>query len=59
VISSDLKELMAVCDRIGVMSAGRLVATFGREEWSEEKIMAAAFSEYVTARPGSKRSLCE
>jgi len=59
VISSDLKELMAICDRIAVMSAGRLVATFGRDEWSEEKIMAAAFSEYVTTRPGSKRSLCE
>jgi ribose transport system ATP-binding protein len=47
-VSSDLKELMAVCDRIAVMSAGRLVATFGREEWSQEKIMSAAFSEYVT-----------
>lgn len=48
-VSSDLKELMAVCDRIAVMSAGRLVATFGRDEWSQEKIMSAAFSEYVTA----------
>ena len=25
-VSSDLRELMAMCDRIGVMSAGRLVA---------------------------------
>ena len=48
-VSSDLKELMAVCDRIAVMSAGRLVTTFGRDEWSQEKIMSAAFSEYVTA----------
>ncbi len=47
-VSSDLKELMAVCDRIAVMSAGRLVATFSRDEWSQEKIMSAAFSEYVT-----------
>ena len=47
-VSSDLKELMAICDRIAVMSAGRLVATFGREQWSEEKIMSAAFSGYVT-----------
>ena len=42
-VSSDLKELMAVCDRIMVMSAGRVAATFARDEWSEEKIMAAAF----------------
>jgi ribose transport system ATP-binding protein len=49
VISSELKELMAICDRIMVMSAGRLAATFSRGEWSQEKIMAAAFSEYVTA----------
>ena len=47
VVSSDTKELMAVCDRIMVMSAGRIAATFARSEWSQEKIMAAAFSEYV------------
>ncbi len=47
VVSSDTKELMAVCDRIMVMSAGRVAATFGRNEWSQEKIMSAAFSEYV------------
>jgi len=57
VISSDLKELMAVCNRIAVMSAGRLVATFGRDQWSEEKIMSAAFSEYVGGSGGSERSL--
>ncbi len=57
VVSSDLKELMAICDRIIVMSAGRLAATFDRGEWSQEgsrsagvqKIMSAAFSGYVTA----------
>jgi ribose transport system ATP-binding protein len=47
VVSSDTKELMAVCDRIMVMSAGRVAATFARGEWSQEKIMSAAFSEYV------------
>ena len=46
-ISSDLKELMAVCDRIMVMSAGRVAATFDRGQWSEERIMSAAFSEYL------------
>jgi ribose transport system ATP-binding protein len=46
-VSSDLKELTSVCDRIAVMSAGRLVATFSPDQWSEEKIIAAAFSQYV------------
>jgi len=46
-VSSDLKELMAVCDRIMVFSAGRVAATFDRGQWNEEKIMSAAFSEYT------------
>ncbi len=50
VVSSDLPELMMLCDRIAVLSAGRLVATFARGEWSEERIMAAALSEYLAAR---------
>ena len=48
-VSSDLKELMAVCDRIMVFSAGKVAATLGPQQWSQEKIMAAALSEYVTA----------
>ncbi|MFC1853477.1 sugar ABC transporter ATP-binding protein [candidate division CSSED10-310 bacterium] len=47
IVSSDLKELMAICDRIAVMSAGKIVATFERGTWSKEKIMNAAFSEYL------------
>ncbi len=46
-VSSDLRELMMVCDRIAVMSAGKLVDSFVRNEWSQEKILSAAFSEYV------------
>ena len=42
VVSSELRELMALCDRIAVLSAGRLTATFARDEWSEERIMTAA-----------------
>lgn len=45
-VSSDLKELMAICDRIMVMSAGLVTATFSRSQWSQEKIMAAALSKY-------------
>jgi ribose transport system ATP-binding protein len=46
-VSSDLKELMNVCDRIMVMSAGSVAATFDRGKWNQEKIMSAAFSEYT------------
>jgi len=44
VVSSDLPELMAICDRILVMSGGRMVATFSSNEWTADKIMAAALS---------------
>lgn len=47
VVSSDLKELMAISDRIEVMSNGKMIAEFASDQWSEEKIAAAAFSEYV------------
>ncbi len=47
VVSSDLKELLAICDRIAVMSAGRLAATFERGEWTQDRIMTAALSGYV------------
>jgi ribose transport system ATP-binding protein len=50
VVSSELPELMALCDRIAVISAGRVAATFARGEWSEEAIVAAAFSEYAARR---------
>ena len=46
-VSSDLKELMAVCNRILVLSAGRVAGTFARGQWTEEAIMGAAFSEYI------------
>jgi ribose transport system ATP-binding protein len=47
IVSSELPELMALCDRIAVMSAGRLVNTFTRGAWSEEAIVAASFSEHA------------
>ena len=52
-VSSDLKELMAICNRIMVLSAGRVAGTFERGGWSEEDIMAAAFSEYVSGEPSA------
>jgi ribose transport system ATP-binding protein len=48
VVSSELTELMALCDRILVMSAGRVAAEFLPGEWTQEKITHAAFSGYLT-----------
>ncbi|WP_179540016.1 MULTISPECIES: sugar ABC transporter ATP-binding protein [Pseudomonas] len=46
VVSSDLRELMLICDRIGVLSAGRLIETFDRDDWSQDRLLAAAFAGY-------------
>jgi ribose transport system ATP-binding protein len=54
VVSSDLMELMSLCDRIAVLSAGHMAGIFTRGEFSEERINAAAFSRYAdkdTAHP--------
>ena len=52
VTSSDLLELFAICDRICVMSGGRLAATFKRGEWTEGKVMDAAFSGHIGGHAG-------
>jgi rhamnose transport system ATP-binding protein len=41
-ISSELPELLALCDRVLVMSEGQLTADIPRNEASQEKIMKAA-----------------
>lgn len=44
-ISSELEELMGLCDRIVVLSRGELVAEFPREQFETEAILRAAFRE--------------
>jgi ribose transport system ATP-binding protein len=46
-VSSDLIELMALCDRLLVMSQGRITAEFLPDGWTQEKITQAAFSGYL------------
>ncbi|MCY1362766.1 Galactose/methyl galactoside import ATP-binding protein MglA [compost metagenome] len=46
VVSSDLRELMLICDRIGVLSAGSLIDTFDRDSWTQDELLAAAFAGY-------------
>lgn len=46
--SSEIEELMTVCNRIFVMSDRKLVSEFKRDNWSEAAILAASFSEFTT-----------
>jgi len=41
-VSSYLPELLGVCDRIGVMSRGRLLEIRETLDWTEQSIMAVA-----------------
>jgi ribose transport system ATP-binding protein len=45
VISSELEELMGLCDRITVMNRGEVVGRFDRSEFDERRIIAAAFRQ--------------
>lgn len=45
-VSSEMRELLDICDRIAVMSAGRLTAVFARGDWSQERILQAALRAY-------------
>ena len=42
VVSSELPELMALCDRLIVMSAGRITGEFERGRWTQDQVMQAA-----------------
>lgn len=42
-VSSDMQELLAVCDRIIVIGQGRVTASFDHEEATEDKIGRAMF----------------
>ena len=45
-VSSELEDLMVLCDRILVLSENTLAATFKRGEWTKERLLAAAFSRH-------------
>ena len=43
-VSSYLPELLAVCDRIGVMSRGEMRAIRDADKWTEDEVMATAMA---------------
>jgi putative multiple sugar transport system ATP-binding protein len=57
-ISSEMPELLGMCDRICVMNEGRFVAEFSREDASQEAIMRAIMkSVRVLEEVASKEAL--
>ena len=46
VASSEIEELMAICDRIVVLSDRQIAAEFARDEFAEDAILTAAFSAF-------------
>ncbi len=47
-VSSYLPELLGMCDTIGVMCRGELVAMHPREEWTEHSLLTAALGRDAT-----------
>ncbi len=47
VVSSELPELMHLCNRILVLSRGRIAGQVAREDFSEEHILSLAYSQFL------------
>ncbi|WP_067453199.1 sugar ABC transporter ATP-binding protein [Actinomadura macra] len=54
VVSSDLPELMGVCDRILVFSRGRVVADVPRTEFDAEHILTLAYSGFLQGKEAER-----
>jgi ABC-type sugar transport system ATPase subunit len=48
-ISSELPEILGMCDRIGVMRAGTIVGEFSREDATQSRVASLAFGHTVSA----------
>jgi ABC-type sugar transport system ATPase subunit len=55
-ISSELPEILGMCDRIAVFRAGTIVGTLARAEATQPKIMALAFGHADTSLQESARA---
>jgi ABC-type sugar transport system ATPase subunit len=54
--SSEMPELLAMCDRILVLSEGRLTAEFARGEVTQEQIMRAAMQWHEAQRESQRQA---
>jgi rhamnose transport system ATP-binding protein len=52
-VSSEIPELLALCDRILVMSEGRISAEFDRQDATEDEIIKAAIPRGAVQQAGS------
>jgi erythritol transport system ATP-binding protein len=55
-VTAEIKELRAVCDRILVLSKGRIVGEFSRENATQEALVAASAEGHVTTSSKNKGS---
>lgn len=53
VVSSEIPELLGICDRIYVMSQGKMTGEFSRDEVTQEKIMHSAIANFISQRQDS------
>lgn len=56
VVSSDLPELMQLCDRIVVLSKGTIAGDVRRDAFDEQTLLALAYSEYLKSENRSKNA---
>ncbi|MFB8247227.1 sugar ABC transporter ATP-binding protein [Streptomyces sp. NPDC055952] len=55
VVSSDLPELMGICDRILVFSRGALAGEVPREAFDTSRVLALAYSGYASREPSGPK----
>ena len=58
-VTSDLDEVLALSDRVAVMSQGRLTALIDRAEATEAKIVAASSIGHGSAGPPQRKELSQ
>jgi ribose transport system ATP-binding protein len=53
VVSSDIEELMSLCHRILVLSAGQVTGAYTAGSWNRELLTQAAFAGHMETQPSS------
>ena len=53
VVSSELPEVMGICDRVLVMCQGRISGEFTRDQFNEQQLLAAALPDGQSRQPAA------